>query len=1294
MKQGPRVLPFSIAAAFLVSGLQRAEEPVPAADRAPIPPLHEGTAAIEESIEAARNLLAADAAMSAQAWSEAAAILDALAPPARGAGARIRSGDPALVTADRILYTPATLEARRRVKKLVETAGGRDAWRARRGDDAEPATAAEGTPAAAPASAAAGEWIGVLGRPDRAAPEAGTPPVELGSYARWAHRLTNYRKLESSQPARNYYYAYFPMQAATWKDLVFIRSHQDIVALAASTGEVRWRFDSAVPAAEQSSKPSGSSGFNSFQYFSDIGGWAVSVVPGEPDRVVAISRPARGSVTSNVLSFAASQLLAFEAATGAPSWKRGGPEDPSEALRSLSFAAPPAESLAGGKRVLAAPAVSVDGYSVVGLAPTGDLVWLTKVYAFAPSKLTAATSSLALGASLAASGPFVVGAPGHGVVFALGEGGELLWERRYASSIRESPYDPRWAPGHPIVAAGVAVAAPFDGESLMAIDLETGVLLWEERLASGYHALLGADRERVYRMDMDGRITAATLRAGSAVWTTEPLGAPAGRGFVASGRIHAAADGQVVVLESSTGGIISRSRIWDDRIEAPAPGNLFPSRAGLLAMGPWGIACIETHDESWKGLDSLGLRERRLRKSRLCRTGGKYEEALHELREVLATAGDPTEVMKLKTELLDVAQEASRVTRDAAFIQRVLGEPDLVPSPEHRIGFLLRSAEILRESAPVESARLYAELAAGSADAVVETPEGMIADARTYASDCLRELASAGTIAALETAEEAAGAELERADTEEKLLAVARRPHVLAAARAHALLSSMAAGDGHPAAAANHLERLVHDFPSLASAEVRARLEELRAEASGAAPPLRDAGLDLERPWRRVFESEAPGAALFAMAEGSDPLPGLLLLESRGAVLLDGTGRRASSFRIDGLPALERMRDRISGVLLEPAVAHARADRILLFTGAGVHEALGVGGGESGVRVWHRLEHPLLPQLGPAGEGGRDETPAKKKASFNDNSNLYPRVEFPPDGSPHVVEARGSLTVLDRASGRIRYRSTVPAEKPAGAPRPAGHLIAVESADPRGVVLHDLAARSRLVVGTPGTPWRAELVPGIALVVETSDGIQVRELAPGFPTLWRDRRPRGLPSLAHADAVQVIASERGGKLTSRSLRSGRLRWSAPFPPGACPLRTIRLDGKDGGPDLILASSRDIDPEDGRGLLGSRLAQDLFFTRIAFDGTKRWEVQAARGGVAFEPTRWILPDGKWIVVWNESAGGWRTRASVLDPGTGALRSLFEHPLASSPNLPPPRWCVTTLGIGVGTLEGWALYAPER
>ena len=1286
---GSRILPISIVIAVIPAGLHRAEEP---ASGTAIPPLHEGAAAIEESREASGNLRAADAALAAEKWSEAAAILDALlGSPERAAGSRVRGENPVLVTGDGILYRSASHEARLRVKKLLETAGGRDAWRARRGDAAEPAPA-EGTPSASAPSPAAGEWTGVLGGPDRAAPE-GTPGVEVGSYARWAHRLTNYRKLESSQPARNYYYAYFPMQAATWKDLIYIRSHQDIVALAASTGEVRWRLDSTVPAAEQSSKTSGSSGFDSFRYFSDIGGWSVTVVPGEPDRVVAISRPARGTVASNALRFPDSQLLAFEARTGAPSWKRGGSEDPSEALRSLSFAAPPAEALSGGKRVLAAPAVSPDGYWVAALAPTGDLVWLTKIHAFAPSKLGVITSSLALGAGLAASGQYVAGAPGHGLVFALGDGGEVIWARRHASSIRENPFDPRWAPGHPIIASGVVVAAPFDGESLMAIELETGALLWEERLAAGYHALLGADRERVYRMDMDGRITAVSLRAGATLWTGEPLGPPSGRAFVASGRIHAAADGQVVVLESATGAIISRARIWDERIETPAPGNLFPSRAGLLAMGPWGIACIETHEQSWKGLESLALRERRLRKSRLCRAGGKYEESLHELREVLATTGDPGEAAKLKAELLDVAQEASRVTRDAAFIRRVLGEPDLVTSPEHRIGFLLRSADILRESAPAEAARLYAELAAAPGEAVVETPEGMIADARTYASDCLRELASGGRAAIDEAAEEAADAELERADTEAKLLVVARRPHVLAAARAHALLSSMAAGDGQPAAAVNHLRRLVDDFPALGSAEVKARLEELRAEASAAPEPPRDAGLDVERPWKKIFEDEAPGAALFAMAEGSDPLPGLLILESRGAVLLDAAGRRKSTFRLEGLPALERMRDRISDVLIEPAVAHARGDRLLLFTGVGVHEALGAVNGESGVRVWHGLEHPLIAQLGPAGASSKEAAPAKKKASFNDNWNLYPRTEFPPDGSPHVLEARGGLTVLERSSGRIRYRSAAPAERPAGAPRVAGNLIAVESADPRGVVLHDTAAKRRLVVGTPGTPWRCEIVPGIALVVETPDGIQVRELAQGFPTLWRDRRPRGLPSLAHADAVQVIVAERGGKLASRSLRSGRLRWSISFPAGACPVKAIRPGGKEGESDLILASSRDIDAEDGRGVLGSRLARDLFFTRISLDGTRRWEVQAARGGVAFEPTRWVLPDGKWILVWNENAGGWRTRASVLDPATGALRSLFEHPLATSPNLPPPRWCITPRGIGVGTLEGWALYAPN-
>src|SRR5688572_26568936 len=292
---GPRILPISIVVAVFPAGLARAEEP---ASGAAIPPLHEGAAATEESREASGNLRAADAALAAEKWSEAAAILDALlGSTERAAGARVRADSPVLVTVDGILYRGASHEARLRVKKLLETAGGRDAWRVRRGDAAEPPPA-EGTPSASAPPPAAGEWTGVLGGPDRAAPE-GTPGVEVGSYARWAHRLTNYRKLESSQPVRNYYYAYFPMQAATWKDLVYIRSHQDIVALSASTGEVRWRFDSTVPVAEQSSKTSGSSGFDSFRYFSDIGGWSVTVVPGEPDRVVAISRPARGAVVSN-----------------------------------------------------------------------------------------------------------------------------------------------------------------------------------------------------------------------------------------------------------------------------------------------------------------------------------------------------------------------------------------------------------------------------------------------------------------------------------------------------------------------------------------------------------------------------------------------------------------------------------------------------------------------------------------------------------------------------------------------------------------------------------------------------------------------------------------------------------------------------------------------------------------------------------------------------------------------------------------------------------------------------------
>jgi hypothetical protein len=188
-------------------------------------------------------------------------------------------------------------------------------------------------------------------------------------------------------------------------------------------------------------------------------------------------------------------------------------------------------------------------------------------------------------------------------------------------------------------------------------------------------------------------------------------------------------------------------------------------------------------------------------------------------------------------------------------------------------------------------------------------------------------------------------------------------------------------------------------------------------------------------------------------------------------------------------------------------------------------------------------------------------------------------------------------------------------------------------------------------------------------------------------------KPRGILALAYADAAQVIASEPEGRLTSRALRSGRVRWSVPFPAGASPVKVFEVEEKTAETrDLVIAVERGFDPEDGRGVLGQRVAQDLSFVRVSLTGEKRWEVSVAEGGVAYAGARVVTGNDVWVVAFNHKAKEWKTRAVVLDVEKGAVRDLFELDLESKPNYPPPRLLWTRSGIAVGNSGTWALFVP--
>ncbi|HVR73299.1 MAG TPA: PQQ-binding-like beta-propeller repeat protein [Planctomycetota bacterium] len=1291
------------------------------------------------TLEGAEGLRTADAAIAKESWKEAASVLDhLLGPPVKllpGAARVDREGDSHF-TSDGILYTSLPSEVRRRVERLPPA--GLAAWRECRGDAGDADLRAPiPSPSAAPA--AAGEpddWLGVLGRPDHAALEIPERAQWAGGgYTMWVHRLTNERELLSSQPPRNFYYAYFPMQLVSARGLVIGRSHQDLVAIDRTTGVVRWRVDSDVPLPDQTIHQRGSV-YSSWHYFSDIGGWALTVIPGEPERVVVTSISARPRVSGGKMTLLRNELRAYDTATGALSWHRGGMSDSDPGLEGLTFASPPVRSGPAGD-ILVAPAMTPDAYFAVGLTPGGDLLWTKKLYTFEPSTLEIVDESLAFGASLASNGAIVAGAPGHGLIFALTADGETLWEARYPSAIRKSVNDPRWAPGHPVISAGKVIAAPFDGDCIVALDALTGAAAWTKRFPSGYFCLLGADRERVYWNNVEGRVSAASIADGSVAWTSEALGPPAGRGFAATGRLYVPVERAIAVLDTRRGTLLKRWKTWDERLEAPSPGNLFLSGGNLFLAAPHGFACMETLEATRKGLGALGLREGHLRGARLAWVEEKYEEALDGLRTVLHSTSDDAARDQIRSDLLQVAQEAAAGMKDMRFIQRVLDEPDLIPTRALRTAFVLRSAELLEKEAPGEVARMYREILSepGTSDLVV-SPEGTLVDVALYASDVLRVLVRSGSIAPQAAEEERVSAAIEAAAAakdEELLSAIAlRSSHASTAAGAHAHLARMAEARGDTAAALSHVERLLGDYPSFArSAEVRDFAAELRAKDGRSRMKNRAASaviLDVDVPWERRFFGKAEGSEIVSTTEGSDPLPGMLAARNGSLVLVDSNGKVLWKADIGGPMDLKDVRGRLQSVLVEPLVAHARAGSILVFSSMGIHEVLpGRDPEPPQSRAWLALTHPLLKYAAGAPTGGGPQrttaavravaratagtTPAPAPApapsgpiTIAEASNFFARVLFDESGDPYVVEENGRLTVFERRTGRIRFRSEDAGLPSAGPSSVHGGLCAVESAAPPGVVIHDLRARGQTFIATPVPPWGCIVLSGIGVVIDSPAGIQVRSLerASGpdgtgegvtSRTLWRDLKPRGFPALAFADVSQVVAVKEAGKLSGRAVRSGRVLWSVSFPEGASPAAVFRLEEPDGAPgDYIIAASRDLDPTRGRGVLGQKIAQDLVVLRVSRDGHKRWETQLAEGPVAFDGAKLAARPGLWILAFNHKAKEWRTRAVALDLESGSVRDLFGLDLEPKPSYPPPRLLHAQNGLAVGNFGTWALFAP--
>ena len=1298
--------------ALIAQAEPSAPETTPAGPEAP--PEYLGFSQPRVDAAVAQELAAADKAIEAGDWKEVAKILDHLLGPSTdpASSPQIDGEGDRFVTADQILFSSVTLEVARRIEKLPPEA--KAIWQEKR-------KLPSGATAASSAVAIPTELEGscVLGRPDHAAwelaPESEWRP---GGYTHWIHQLTNKRELKSSTPAKNAFYAYAPMQLVFAGNLAIGRSHQDLLALDRATGEVKWRVETDAPKEEQTVGDGKSGGFDSWRYFTDLGGWQLTVLPGQPASVVVIDKPGRGTTQNNKLTYRRNLLRAFDASTGNKLWQRGGPDDPDDVLRGLTMTGPPV--IVDGKGdTLVVPATSDEGYYSLGMTHSGGLLWAKRVYTYVPERYEVLDEHMAHGAGLAAADGVVVGAPSQGLIFAISKRGETLWQTRYPSGVRLMPNSPRWGPGHPIISAGKAIAAPLDGDALIVCDVRTGALVWSKRFLAGYHALLGADGSRAFKIDETGRVTAYTLSDGTIAWTSEALGAPAGRGVVTSGRVYVSLQHALLVLNARDGTIVKRVKVWDERVPDPSPGNLFLSKGEIFLGAPWGYAKLEAYEETLASLDSLGIREQLLRKAMVSHALGNYEEALDSLRKVLASTSDEAARESLRTELFQIAQEAASTTKDLKFIQRVLSEPDLLPSKAHRTAFVLRSAELFEKESATEAAKLYREIVEDAApDEVFLSPDGVYADVQAHASEALLRLVRSGRAQVLPEEDERVARSIQKAmESErplERLLSLwLKRSHSGSAALAGASILGIARAAGDSTAVRNIADRLT-SFDS--------RLEALRpgsesVEPERAPPPQ---GWVVSSPWARRFVGKAGGAELVSTAPGSDPLPGMLIAKNGTLALLDDAGKVLWKHERAGASDLTEAREKFPTPLFEPFVAHRVGASAVVFTPLGLTELVGLTREPEKVRSWLTLKHPLDQAAAGAetASGGSrtvrivrgnttitrtESNSPQAKVAVDMSANCFPFAAFDDAGNPFVADPGGDLFVFERRTGRLAFRDDAADTTASGEPAPSGGLVALECARPACVIVRDPRSRARLLVPTPSTPWRTIIVPGIAIVTDSQAGIQARMLPmlAGLPlddgatprALWRDAKPRGFPALVHADAEQVIAVEPGGKLSSRSLQSGHPRWSIPFPDSASPAAVFGLptaESETGA--LVIAATKSFDPDGARGYVGQKVAQDLYFVCVTSSGEKRWEVKAADGGVAYSGARLIAPSGEWIILFNNKSKEWKTRAIVLDPEKGTVRNLFDLDLETKPSYPPPRVCATERGIAVGNGGVWALFTP--
>ncbi len=178
----------------------------------------------------------------------------------------------------------------------------------------------------------------------------------------------------------------------------------------------------------------------------------------------------------------------------------------------------------------------------------------------------------------------------------------MAWQRGGNLEFSHESIHPesRWADCVPIIAQGRVLITPSDSQALHCLDLSTGELQWVVQREQGVY-LAGVENGLAIVVGRS-QVRAFRLTDGRDAWTTPvsiPL--PAGRGFIAEGRLHLPlSTGEVGTVDLKHGRLIART---------PTPGGqtlgnlvsaggrvLFQSVDAIGAFSPWDQMLAEIHN--------------------------------------------------------------------------------------------------------------------------------------------------------------------------------------------------------------------------------------------------------------------------------------------------------------------------------------------------------------------------------------------------------------------------------------------------------------------------------------------------------------------------------------------------------------------------------------------------------------------------------------------------------------------------------------------------------------------------